>query len=234
MSAHTFLFRGKIVRMSVSCGFSRRRRPPEAFGHAHPAPSPARPANQETLAALDHVLPGPSSRTEPHRTSRARAARVEHERMSKKNSKKRWNNQHQESMRREREEAAAKAARAAKREEKVLETLGVMGVDGGDGLVEAKAVGKLKTRAGKPKVRDAQAPSKLLKVSKTALVKKTGGAGKTKNSRKIIKNVPVGKVQTKLKLRKGATIRGIKVTNSDSRNKILNELKAEAAMAMTE
>ena len=154
--------------------------------------------------------------------------------MSKKNSKKRWNNQHQESMRREREEAAAKAARAAKREEKVLETLGVMGVDGGDGLVEAKAVGKTKTRAGKPKVRDAQAPSKLLKVSKTALVKKTGGAGKRKNSRKIIKNVPVGKVQTKLKLRKGATIRGIKVTNSDSRNKILNELKAEAAMAMTE
>ena len=152
--------------------------------------------------------------------------------MSKKNSKKRWNNQHQESMRREREEATAKAARAAKREEKVLETLGVMGVDGGDGLVEAKA--KTKTRAGKPKVRDAQAPSKLLKVSKTALVKKTGGAGKTKNSRKIIKNVPVGKVQTKLKLRKGATIRGIKVTNSDSRNKILNELKAEAAMAMTE
>lgn len=151
--------------------------------------------------------------------------------MSKKNSKKRWNNQHQESMRREREEAAAKAARAAKREEKVLETLGVMGVDGGDGLVEAKTVGKTKTRAGKPKVRDAQAPSKLLKVSNTALVKKTG---KTKNSRKIIKNVPVGKVQTKLKLRKGATVRGIKVTNSDSKNKILAELKAEAAMAMTE
>ena len=203
----------------------------EAFGHAHPAPSPARPANQETLAALNRVLPGQSSRTVSHRTSRARADRVEQERMSKKNSKKRWNNQHQESMRREREEAAAKAARAAKREEKVLETLGVMGVDGGDGLVEAKTVGKTKTRAGKPKVRDAQAPSKLLKVSKTALVKKTG---KTKNSRKIIKNVPVGKVQTKLKLRKGATVRGIKVTNSDSKNKILAELKAEAAMAMTE
>ena len=152
--------------------------------------------------------------------------------MSKKNSKKRWNNQHQESMRREREEAQAKAARAAKREEKLLETMGVMGVDGGDGVVEAKAVGKTKTRAGKPKVRDPQAPSRLLKVSKTALGKKTGGA--TKNSRKIIKNVPVGKVQTKLKLRKGATVRGIKVTNSDSKNKILAELKAEAAMAMTE
>ena len=152
--------------------------------------------------------------------------------MSKKNSKKRWNNQHQESIRREREEAEAKAKRAAKREEKVLESMGVMGVDGGDGAVQVKTVGKAKTRAGKPKVRDSQAPSKLLKVSKTALLKKT--AGKTKNSRKIIKNVPVGKVQTKLKLRKGATIRGIKVTNSDSRNKILNELKAEAAMAMTE
>ena len=100
--------------------------------------------------------------------------------MSKKNSKKRWNNQHQESMRREREEAEAKAARAAKREEKLLETMGVMGVDGGDGVVEAKAVGKTKTRAGKPKVRDAQAPSRLLKVSKTALGKKTGGATKTR------------------------------------------------------
>ena len=168
----------------------------------------------------------------PHRTSRARAARVQDFRMSKKNSKKRWNNQHQESMRREREEAEAKAARAAKREEKLMETMGVMGVDGGDGVVEAKAVGKTKTRAGKPKVRDSQAPSRLLKVSKTALGKKTGGA--TKNSRKIIKNVPVGKVQTKLKLRKGAMVRGIKVTNADSRNKILAELKAEAAMAMTE
>jgi hypothetical protein len=150
--------------------------------------------------------------------------------MSKKNSKKRWTNQHQESLRREKEEAEAKALRAAKREEKVLETMGVMGVDG-EGVETTGGGGKTKTRAGKPKVKDSQAPSTLLRVAKTVL-KKAGG--KTKHSRKIIKNVPVGKVQTKLKLRKGATVRGIKVTDSDSRNKILSELKAEMAMAMTE
>jgi|TARA_B110000977_G_scaffold199757_1_gene288102 hypothetical protein len=155
--------------------------------------------------------------------------------MSKKNSKKRWNNQHQESMRREKMEADAKDAKAAKRDEKVLELVGEMAVDSsGSGARKATTTSsvKTKTRAGKPKVRDSQAPSAALKVGRAVLKKNTVG-GKTKNTRKIIKNVRLGKgVQTRLKIRKGDTIRGIKVTDSDSRNKILASLKAEAAMAM--
>ncbi|MDA9098879.1 hypothetical protein N9L76_08110, partial [bacterium] len=154
------------------------------------------------------------------------------------NSKKRWNNQHQESMRREKLEAEAKALKAKKREEKALELVGdmagEMAVDNDGARDNKQSIKPGKTRAGKAKVADSQAPSKLLLGARQTLKKNTAG-GKTKNTRKIIKNVRIGKgVQTKLKLRKGAVIRGVKVTNADSRNKILASLKAEAAMAMVE
>ena len=54
----------------------------------------------------------------------------------------------------------------------------------------------------------------------------------TKNTRKIIKGVRVGEVQKKLKLRKGGHRPSIKITNAESKNKVLAELKAEAAFRM--
>ena len=51
--------------------------------------------------------------------------------MSKKNSKKRWKNQHEEALRLERLDAEKKAARAAKRAEKLREASGEMMTDDG-------------------------------------------------------------------------------------------------------
>lgn len=135
--------------------------------------------------------------------------------MSKKNSKKRWNNQHQESMRREAEEAEKKAKRAAKMAEKTAEASGAMMTDGASAKIKAGRASKSSGAAA------------ALKVSRASL--KTPP---TKNTRKIIKGVRVGEVQKKLKLRKGATVRGIKITNADTKNKVLAELKAEAAFRM--
>ena len=114
--------------------------------------------------------------------------------MSKKNSKKRWHNQHQESMRREAEEAEKKAKRAAKMAEKAAEESGAMMTDGASAKIKAGRASKSSVAAD------------ALKVSRASL--KTPP---TKNTRKIIKGVRVGEVQKKLKLRKGATVRGIKI-----------------------
>lgn len=135
--------------------------------------------------------------------------------MSKKNSKKRWHNQHQESMRREAEEAEKKAKRAAKMAEKAAEESGAMMTDGASAKIKLGRASKSSVAAD------------ALKVSRASL--KTLP---TKNTRKIIKGVRVGEVQKKLKLRKGATVRGIKITNAESKNKVLAELKAEAAFRM--
>ena len=103
-----------------------------------------------------------------------------------------------------------------------------MGVDGGDGVVEAKAVGKTKTRAGEAQgSRWCRRPRGSSRFPRRRQARKPYA---DQTPAQDHQNVPVGKVQTKLKLRKGAMVlKGIKVTNADSRNKILAELKAEVA-----
>ena len=142
--------------------------------------------------------------------------------MSKKNSKKRWTNQHQEMLKREREEAEKKAARAARKAEKeaeaAVEAAGGMLIDGGADALAPKEVAK---------------KAKALKASKLKV--SSAGVGKVsanKNTRKILKGVPVGMAQRKVKLRRGAVVRGIKITDADSKDKVINELKAEMAMGM--
>mmetsp|Transcript_29755 Transcript_29755/g.73728 ORF Transcript_29755/g.73728 Transcript_29755/m.73728 type:complete len:149 (+) Transcript_29755:87-533(+) len=148
--------------------------------------------------------------------------------MSKKNNKGTHRRAHAESMRKEKEDQVKKEATRAKKDEKDAEAAGAMMTDA------AKSSGK-KSRANVNKtnvVNGYRVKTDLL--SKPA----SGGVGKGKNAKKnthkIIKGVRVGVAQAKLKLRKGSMVRGIKITDADSRNAVLSELKAEAAMKMVE
>lgn len=155
--------------------------------------------------------------------------------MSKKNNKKRWNNQHQEQLRREREEAEKKAARAAKKAEKEVEAaggmlLGEVQEEAAEAAAAPAAAGAASTKGAARKTRGAHAlKASTLKVASGSSISKSPA---NKNTRKILKGVPVGMAQRKLKLRKGAVVRGIKITDADSKNKVLDELKAEMAMGM--
>ena len=141
--------------------------------------------------------------------------------MSKKNSKKRWKNQHEEALRLERLDAEKKAARAAKRAEKLREASGEMMTDDGGSDAGRRGAGGKKKGAAKALGGGALAVQATLRTTPS-----------TKNSRKIVKGVRVGLIQKKLKLRKGATIRGIKIVDADSKQRVLDELKAEAAFKM--
>ena len=150
--------------------------------------------------------------------------------MSKKNSKKRWNNQHQEMLKREKEEAAKKAEKAAKKAQKDHEEAGGMLVDGEE-IPTAAAAAAASKRGATRKTRGAHAlKASTLKVASTGA--SIGKSPVNKNTRKVLKGVPVGLAQRKLKLRKGTVVRGIKITDADSKNKVLDELKAEMAMGM--
>ena len=70
--------------------------------------------------------------------------------MSKKNSKKRWKNQHEEALRLERLDAEKKAARAAKRAEKLREASGEMMTD--DGGSDARRRGRESATSARAKV----------------------------------------------------------------------------------
>ena len=69
--------------------------------------------------------------------------------MSKKNSKKRWKNQHEEALRLERLDAEKKAARAAKRAEKLREASGEMMTDDGGSDAGRRGAGGKKKGAAK-------------------------------------------------------------------------------------
>lgn len=140
--------------------------------------------------------------------------------MSKKNNKKRWNNQHQEQLRREKMDAEKKAARAAKKAEKDLEAAGAM-LTGGEEAAPASKKGATRKTRGAHALK-----ASVLKVTAGAAV---GKSPTSKNTRKILKGVPVGLAQRKLKLRKGAVVRGVKITDADSKNKVLDELKVRLA-----
>mmetsp|Transcript_35811 Transcript_35811/g.89387 ORF Transcript_35811/g.89387 Transcript_35811/m.89387 type:complete len:204 (-) Transcript_35811:247-858(-) len=147
--------------------------------------------------------------------------------MSKKNNKKRWNNQHQEQLRREKEDAEKKAERAAKKAEKDLVAAGGMLLDS---ITEDAPPVATKRGGATRKTRGSHAlKAATLKVA--AVITKPS-APVNKNTRKILKGVPVGLAQRKLKLRKGTVVRGIKITDADSKNTVLRELKAEMAMGM--
>lgn len=142
--------------------------------------------------------------------------------MSKKNSKKNHQKMRNTAMAREEEEAAKKAARAAKRAAQVAEAAGEMAVE--------EAPGKTSTsKAAKKKVSLVKALG-----AKGATLKRVGkkGVADKKGLQKIVRGVRVGHVMKKVKLRKGATVRGIKIVDGDTKRAVIDELKAEAAMAM--
>ena len=142
--------------------------------------------------------------------------------MSKKNSKKNHQKMRNTAMAREEEEAAKKAARAAKRAAQAAEAAGEMAVDDAPGKTSTSKVAKKKVS--------------LVKAlgAKGATLKRVGkkGVADNKGLQKIVRGVRVGHVMKKVKLRKDATVRGIKIVDGDTKRAVIEELKAEAAMAM--
>jgi hypothetical protein len=104
----------------------------------------------------------------------------------------------------------------------VAEAAGEMAVDDAPGKTSASKVAKKKVS--------------LVKAlgAKGATLKRVGkkGVADKKGLQKIVRGVRVGHVMKKVKLRKNATVRGIKIVDGDTKRAVINELKAEAAMAM--
>ena len=146
--------------------------------------------------------------------------------MSKKNSKKNHQKMRNTAMAREEEEAAKKAARAAKRAAQAAEAAGEMAVDNPptDKSSDAKTSGK------KKKVSYVKALGAKGAVHKKALGLK--GVSDKKGLGKVVRGVRVGHVMKKVKLRKNAVVRGIKIVDADTKRAVVDELKAEAALAL--
>ena len=167
--------------------------------------------------------------------------------MSKKNNKATYRRAQEEAKRLEREAAEKKAAKAAKRAERAAEEAaerdGAMLTDDdarANAAAAAAAAAKTKT---KTKTKGAAAKGggggcALLGVARGGVggvVKRERRAGASvRGSRKMVKGVPVGRVGAKIKLKLGCSVRGIKIVDAESRNKVIAELKAEAAMKMME
>ena len=167
--------------------------------------------------------------------------------MSKKNNKATYRRAQEEAKRLDREAAEKKAAKAAKRAERAAEEAaerdGAMLTDDdarADAAAAAAAAAKTKT---KTKTKGAAAKGgggggALLGVARGGVggvVKRERRAGASvRGSRKMVKGVPVGRVGAKIKLKLGCSVRGIKIVDAESRNKVIAELKAEAAMKMME
>ena len=166
--------------------------------------------------------------------------------MSKKNNKATYRRAQEEAKRLEREAAEKKAAKAAKRAERAAEEAaerdGAMLTDDdarANAAAAAAAAAKTKTKTkGAAAKGGGGGGGALLGVARGGVggvVKRERRAGASvRGSRKMVKGVPVGRVGAKIKLKLGCSVRGIKIVDAESRNKVIAELKAEAAMKMME
>ena len=168
--------------------------------------------------------------------------------MSKKNNKATYRRAQEEAKRLEREAAEKKAAKAAKRAERAAEEAaerdGAMLTDDDERANAAAAAAAAAKTKTKTKTKGAAAKGggggggALLGVARGGVggvVKRERRAGASvRGSRKMVKGVPVGRVGAKIKLKLGCSVRGIKIVDAESRNKVIAELKAEAAMKMME
>jgi hypothetical protein len=93
-----------------------------------------------------------------------------------------------------------------------------------------KSSSDAKTSGKKKKVSYVKALGAKGAVHKKALGLK--GVSDKKGLGKVVRGVRVGHVMKKVKLRKNAVVRGIKIVDADTKRAVVDELKAEAALAL--
>ena len=145
--------------------------------------------------------------------------------MSKKNSKKNHQKMRNTAMAREEEEAAKKLSRSERRAALAADAAGEMAVDNPPTDKSSDA-----NTSGKKKVSYVKALGAKGAVHKKALGLK--GVSDKKGLGKVVRGVRVGHVMKKVKLRKNAVVRGIKIVDADTKRAVVDELKAEAALAL--